>query len=166
MCRRSRDNTPARYALLPTKLAAQDAADNSAVWRQRACSLPAISAAAWPASLASVGALAGAVVVAGSVGIFGGTLHRSCQISIGFEYRWLGHQRAAGSAMLLCRAIWFVVPAFADWRRPFAPGHGSARGEEQGGCCAGKFCGPYFGFCGAGAASRDWRGSGAGSAGP
>jgi len=165
MCRRSRDNAPARIALFQTKLAAQDAADNSAVWRQRACSLPAIPAPAWPAGLASIGTLAGAVVVVGSAGISGGTLHRSCEISIGFEHRRRGNQRATGSAMLLCRIIWFVVPAFADWRRHFAAGHGAARGEEQGGCCAGKFCGPYFRFWGSSAASRDWRDSGAGSAG-
>src|SRR5580700_8731308 len=140
MCRRSRDNAPARNALFQTKLAAQDAADNSAVWRQRACSLPFISAAAWPASLASFGALAGAVVVVGSAGISGSTLHRSCEISIGFEHRRGGHERAPSGAMLLCRIIWFVVPAFPDWRRYFATGHGSARGEEQGGRCAGKFC--------------------------
>src|SRR6202035_834346 len=144
MCRRSRDNAPVRNALLQTKLAAPDAADNSAVWRQRAGSLPVISAPAWPASLASVGALAGAVVVVGSAGISGSALHRGREISTGFEHRWRGHQRASSSAMLLCRIIWFVVPAFTDRRRHSAPGHGSARGEEQGGSYAGKFCGPFF----------------------
>jgi hypothetical protein len=146
MCRRSRDNAPARNAFFQTKLAAQDAASNSAVWRKCARSLPAVSALARQEGMAGAWSAAGAIVARGSDWVSRRALHRSGEIPAGPEPGRSGHQRTAGCAMLLCRTIWFTVSAFADRRRYSARGDGAACREKPGRRSAGKFGGPAFGF--------------------
>jgi len=163
MCRRSRD-TPARNAIPQTKLAAQDAASNSAVWRQCARSIPSVSASAGPPGLASPRSFTGAAVDSGSGWVSRCALHWNGEIPAGAEPGRSGHQRTAGSAMLLCRTIWFFVSAFADRRRYSARGNGAARREKPGRRSAGKFGGQAFGFCRARAAGWNRSSTGAGDA--
>jgi hypothetical protein len=164
MCRRSRDNAPARNAFFQTKLAAQDATSNSAVWGQRARSVPSVPASAGPPGLASPGTFTSATVDSGCRCVSRCALHWSGEIPAGPEPGRCRHQRTAGCTMLLCRTIWFVVSAFADRRRYSARRNGAARREKQGRCSAGKFGGQAFGFRGARAAGRNRSSSGAGDA--
>ena len=150
MCRRSRDNAPARNAFFQTKLAAQDAASNSAVWRERARSIPSVAASAGAPSLASPRTFTGAAVDSSSDWVSRCALHWSGEIPAGAKPGWSRHRRTAGRAMLFCRTIRLTVSAFADRRRYSARGNGAARGEKQGRRSAGKFSGPAFGFCGVG----------------
>ncbi len=154
MCRRSRDNAPARNAFFQTKLAAQDAASHSAVWRQRARSLSPVSAAAGAPGLASPRTFTSAAMDSGSDWISRRALYWSGEIPAGLELGRRGHRRSPSCAMLLRRAVRIVVSAFSDRRRYSARGNGAARSEKPGWRSAGKFGGQDFGFYGACAAGR------------